>query len=565
MTERKIDNQMQWLDAVSSNIGDGVVLTDKQGFVIYVNNIVKKIIQKEDKDIINKTNDNIIDELRKKLNDDSSCESAEHRLHEQHFSYTFNESINTKVCINMFINEVLDNKGETIGKVIIIPNVEECDKAHQIIHKMAHYDSLTGLANRALINEALEKILINAKENNTKAAVAFLDLDNFKLINDTMGHDAGDVMLRKISAIVKSCIDADDFAGRLGGDEFIIIMPEAEDMHKLLEKMNKLIQGISKPIHIKDKEFYITASIGIAYYPEHGEDVQEIIKNADTAMYSAKANGKNICHVFNGEMNIEALEKLELVNDLRNAVANNEFILHYQPQIDISNNEIIGMEALIRWQHPTKGLIPPLSFIPLAEETGMILPIGEWALREACLQSKQWQEEDRRPMKVAVNLSIVQFEHNNLVGIVKKILKETGLSPKLLEIEITESVALKCYDCAYNKIKELKDIGVNVSLDDFGTGYSSFNYLRQLPVDTLKIDKIFLDNLAPNSDEEFIMKTMIILAKRLNLRVVAEGVETLNQLEFLKKQKCDTAQGFLFSKPLPIGDFAKLISCVAAS
>ncbi|MDF2615316.1 MAG: hypothetical protein K0S71_3102, partial [Clostridia bacterium] len=446
MTERKIDNQMQWLDAVSSNIGDGVVLTDKQGFVIYVNNIVKKIIQKEDKDIINKTNDNIIDELRKKLNDDSSCESAEHRLHEQHFSYTFNESINTKVCINMFINEVLDNKGETIGKVIIIPNVEECDKAHQIIHKMAHYDSLTGLANRALINEALEKILINAKENNTKAAVAFLDLDNFKLINDTMGHDAGDVMLRKISAIVKSCIDADDFAGRLGGDEFIIIMPEAEDMHKLLEKMNKLIQGISKPIHIKDKEFYITASIGIAYYPEHGEDVQEIIKNADTAMYSAKANGKNICHVFNGEMNIEALEKLELVNDLRNAVANNEFILHYQPQIDISNNEIIGMEALIRWQHPTKGLIPPLSFIPLAEETGMILPIGEWALREACLQSKQWQEEDRRPMKVAVNLSIVQFEHNNLVGIVKKILKETGLSPKLLEIEITESVALKCYD-----------------------------------------------------------------------------------------------------------------------
>jgi GGDEF domain-containing protein len=236
MTERKIDNQMQWLDAVSSNIGDGVVLADKQGFVIYVNNIVKKIIQKEDKDIINKTIDNIIDELRKKLNDDSSCESAEHRLHEQHFSYTFNESINTKVCINMFINEVLDNKGETIGKVIIIPNVEECDKAHQIIHKMAHYDSLTGLANRALINEALEKILINAKENNTKAAVAFLDLDNFKLINDTMGHDAGDVMLKKISAIVKGCIDADDFAGRLGGDEFIIIMPEAEDIHKLLKK-----------------------------------------------------------------------------------------------------------------------------------------------------------------------------------------------------------------------------------------------------------------------------------------------------------------------------------------
>jgi EAL domain-containing protein (putative c-di-GMP-specific phosphodiesterase class I) len=329
--------------------------------------------------------------------------------------------------------------------------------------------------------------------------------------------------------------------------------------------MNKLIQGISKPIHIKDKEFYITASIGIAYYPEHGEDVQEIIKNADTAMYSAKANGKNICHVFNDEMNIEALEKFELVTDLRNAVVNNEFILHYQPQIDISNNEIIGMEALIRWKHPTKGLIPPLSFIPLAEETGLILPIGEWALREACLQSKQWQEENRRPIKVAVNLSIVQFEHNNLVRIVKKILNETGLSPKLLELEITESVALKCYDCAYNKIKEIKDIGVNVSLDDFGTGYSSFNYLRQLPVDTLKIDKIFLANLAPNSDEEFIMKTMIALAKRLKLRVIAEGVETLNQLEFLKKQKCDTAQGFLFSKPLPIGDFEKLISRVTAS
>ncbi len=559
MAEFKIDKQMQWIDAVSSNIGDGVILADNQGFIMYTNNIIKRILEKEEKDITGKAIDDIIDELREKLNDDSGCASAEQKLKEYQYPDRVYESINSKVCINILSNEVKNNKGELLGRVIIVPNVEECDKAHQIIHKMAHYDSLTGLANRALTNEVLEKLLANTKKDSLRTAVAFIDLDNFKLINDTMGHDAGDDVLRRVSTIVKACISSNDFAGRLGGDEFIVIMPEVEDIHKPFDKMKKLIQDISKPIYIKEKELYITASIGIAISPEHGEDVQELIKNADTAMYSAKAYGKNTVHIFNHEMNIRTTEKLELVNDLRNAVRNKEFILYYQPQIDIGTNEVIGMEALIRWKHPAKGLISPLDFIPLAEETGLILPIGEWALREACRQGKKWQDTSTKPLKVAVNLSIVQFEHSNLVEIVGKVLEETGLRPELLELEITESVALKCYDCAYNKIKELKAIGVKVSIDDFGTGYSSFNNLKQLPVDTLKIDKIFLDNLLPNSDEEFIMKTMIMLAKRLNLSVVAEGVENLNQLEFLKNQRCDTAQGFLFSKPLPIGEFSKLV------
>jgi EAL domain-containing protein (putative c-di-GMP-specific phosphodiesterase class I) len=259
-------------------------------------------------------------------------------------------------------------------------------------------------------------------------------------------------------------------------------------------------------------------------------------------------------------MNVEATEKLKMINDLKNAVKNNEFRIHYQPQIDINTNEVVGMEALVRWQHPVKGLVPPLEFIPLAEETGLIIPIGEWVLREACRQNKAWQDLGYKPMRIAVNLSIVQFEHHNLIKTVRDALSETGLKPEWLELEITESLAVKCFDCAIKRIKQLKKLGVYISLDDFGTGYSSYSYLNQLPIDSLKIDRIFLENLKEDSDEEFITRTMISLAKKLNLTIIAEGVENEGQLDFLRKQKCNIAQGFLFSKPVSAEDFVRLLS-----
>jgi EAL domain-containing protein (putative c-di-GMP-specific phosphodiesterase class I) len=301
----------------------------------------------------------------------------------------------------------------------------------------------------------------------------------------------------------------------------------------------------------------------VAFYPKDGSIAENLINNADVAMYSAKGSGKNRCKLYNNEMNVEAVEKLKMINDLKNAVKNQEFRVYYQPQIDINTNQVVGMEALIRWQHPLKGLVPPLEFIPLAEETGLILPMGKWILREACRQNKAWQELGYKPMRIAVNLSIVQFEHNSLIKTVKSVLNETGLDPQWLELEITESLTMKCFDCAIKKIKQLKELGVYISLDDFGTGYSSYNYLNQLPIDSLKIDRIFLENLKKDSDEEFITKTMISLGKRLDLIVIAEGVETASQLDFLRTQKCNIAQGFLFSKPVPAEEFVNLVSKVA--
>ncbi len=546
-------NQMAWMDVIFSNIGDGVIMANKQGKVIFINSIMKNILQLEDENIIDKHIDDFVREIKIKINENNECNNKNNS------DTALNGRYDKDICINIFTYEVKDSSGMIIGKAAIIPNIAECDKAHQIIHKMAHYDSLTGLANRTLINDKLNNILKEAALTQSKTAVVFIDLDNFKLINDTMGHDIGDIVLRKASQIIEGCIGDKDFAGRLGGDEFIVVMPELDSISKAVQKINRLVNEINIPITIENKEFYISASAGISIYPNHGEDSKTLIKNADTAMYTAKGNGKNSFKIFNSNMNLEISKKLEMVNDLSNAIKNNEFSLHYQPQIDISTNSIIGMEALIRWNHPSKGIIPPLDFIPLAEETGLILQVGEWVLNEACRQNKEWQDLGYKTMRMAVNLSILQFEHSNLIKLVKSALNKSGLEPKWLELEITESVALKCYDCAVHKINELKNIGVFVSLDDFGTGYSSFNYLKQLPIDTLKIDKIFLDNLIPNSDEEFIMKTMINLARRLNLKVVAEGVESTSQLEFLKKEKCNVAQGFLFSKPLSKSEFVELI------
>jgi EAL domain-containing protein (putative c-di-GMP-specific phosphodiesterase class I) len=327
-----------------------------------------------------------------------------------------------------------------------------------------------------------------------------------------------------------------------------------------LRRTNNIIELLNKPVQIKGRELYIPASVGVAVYPRDGNTVEALVKNSDVAMYNAKSLGKNNCKLYNTEMNVEATEKLKMINDLKNAVKNNEFRIHYQPQIDINTNEVVGMEALVRWQHPVKGLVPPLEFIPLAEETGLIIPIGEWVLREACRQNKAWQDLGYKPMRIAVNLSIVQFEHHNLIKTVRDALSETGLKPEWLELEITESLAVKCFDCAIKRIKQLKKLGVYISLDDFGTGYSSYSYLNQLPIDSLKIDRIFLENLKEDSDEEFITRTMISLAKKLNLTIIAEGVENEGQLDFLRKQKCNIAQGFLFSKPVSAEDFVRLLS-----
>lgn len=553
----ELKNERKKIQEVFFNIEDGIIITDLLGNVTYVNPIIKKVLDNEGKEVTDISYDEILSIIKEKIYSTSHC--CSHKGMKEEESCNDHIGNDTYSCFNTKVSSIKNKDGHVIEKITIIPSMRECDEAHQLIHKMAHYDLLTGLANRALINKNLEEKLIEAKNYDTKLAVAFIDLDNFKLINDTMGHDVGDLVLKKAGKIIQDNLESGDVAGRFGGDEFIIVMSDIKKKKDALRKINNMIELLSKPVNIKGKEIYIPASVGISFYPYDGTSKETLIKNADIAMYSAKGMGKNTCRLYSEEMNVQSTEKLKMINDLKNGLKNNEFIVYYQPQIDINTNEVTGMEALIRWQHPEKGLVPPLDFIPLAEETGLIIPMGEWVLREACRQNKAWQDLGYRPMRMAVNLSIAQFEHESLLPTVKRILAETGLNPKWLELEITESLAVKCFDCAVKKIKQLKELGIYISLDDFGTGYSSYNHLNQLPIDSLKIDKIFFDNLKKNSDEEFITKTMISLAKRLNLKVIAEGIETTSQLNFLRKQKCNIAQGFLFSKPVPAQEFLSLI------
>ena len=431
--------------------------------------------------------------------------------------------------------------------------------AELIIKKMAFYDELTGLPNRVLIeNKACSEVL-KAEQNNNKLALFYMDLDDFKTVNDTLGHMAGNELLKIVGNLVKSTIGDLGNVARSGGDEFVILLPNFNLIEEVSDFANKIINVITKPVTISNKEFHLTASIGISIYPDDGKDFNTLMKNADIAMYYAKEQGKNRCEFFTKEMNARLIEKLELENSLRMAIKNNEFKVFYQPQINIETGKIDGMEALVRWAHPDKSIIPPNRFIPLAEETGLIIPIGDIVLYSACMQNKLWQDAGYTPLRVAVNLSARQFEQENLVEIIKNVLEETGLEPQWLEIEITESILMKNLEFSISMLNKLRGMGIHVSLDDFGTGYSSLNYLKRLPIDTLKIDKSFVDNITVDAKDEIIAKAIIELAHKMDLEIIAEGVEYAQQFNFLKKHKCDKLQGFLFSKPVSAEEFQQLL------
>ena len=457
------------------------------------------------------------------------------------------------------ITAVLDDEGDLASYVCFFSDISERKASEQRIHRLAYYDALTHLPNRTLFQDRLHTALQSAERQKSWVVLMFLDLDRFKPINDSLGHAAGDRMLKEMATRLLGCVDDDDTVARMGGDEFTLLLqpgPTREvALNRAIHVAEKIMASLVKPFVLESREFFVTASIGIALSPQDGNELSQLMKNADTAMYHAKERGKNNFQFYQADMNATALERLELESDLRHALDQEEFVLYYQPQFSGDGKRLTGAEALLRWRHPRRGLVPPGDFIPVLEELGLVVDVGDWVITEACRQLKLWHAAKVRVPKVSVNISARQFSDGQLGTRIATILHEIGLPPACLELELTESILMREVNEALRILDSLKILGLSIAVDDFGTGYSSLNYLKQFPIDVLKIDRSFVDGLPSGEQDAQIARAIIAMAHSLNLAVIAEGVETHEQLEFLREHGCDEVQGYLFGRPMPASRF----------
>jgi diguanylate cyclase (GGDEF)-like protein len=443
------------------------------------------------------------------------------------------------------------------GKLFLSRHREE-QSTQRLTYLTTHHPG-TGLPNRDLLLDRLRQALYLAGRNELQVALLQLDLDHFKVVNDSLGHAAGDRLLGAVAGRLGECCRAEDTVAHLGGDEFAVMVPDLTRTQDAAVVARKLHDALQPPFTIEGRELFVTASIGITLFPEDGGDAEGLLRNADTALHQAKAQGRNTYQFFAAEMNTRTLARLSLETDLRRALERQEFLLHYQPQVDARSGELLGMEALVRWQHPERGLVPPLDFIPLAEETGLILPLGEWVLRTACTQNRAWQEQGLPPLRVSVNLSGRQLKQADLAGTVGRVLAETKLAPACLELELTESILMESVEATLDILDVIRAMGISLAMDDFGTGFSSLSYLKRFPIDRLKIDYSFVRDLTRNPSDAALVRTIIAMGHNLGLKVIAEGVETEEQLVFLREHGCNEVQGYYFSRPVPAEAFTELL------
>ena len=480
--------------------------------------------------------------------------------------WTYMRKDGSRIWVNLAMTALKTQSegGEKIvGYLGIAFDITERKKLTEFVNHLAHHDQLTGLPNRVLLEDRMQQAIQRAKRNRHKVAVLMVDVDYFKRINDSLGHSAGDSLLDAIAKKLCSAVRQTDTVARMGGDEFVIVMPEFRDEKDAVRCAEAILQKVSTPTMLGNREVNVTVSVGLCIFPDCAHDSESLLKNADAALYEAKESGRNAFHVFNQSMIVATADKLEFEHDLRHALINGELALHYQPQVSCITGDVIGMEALLRWTHPKRGHIPPAQFIPLAEATGMIVPIGEWAIRTACHEGKELHDSFGRELVIAVNLSPRQFRQKNLAAQVSMALRESGLPARSLEIEITEQTLMSSSAATNETLKQLRKLGVKVAIDDFGTGFSSFSYLLQYEVDRLKIDQSFVNRSDDDPNAAAIVRAIISMAHGLNLKVVAEGVETNGQLDFLLRRRCDEAQGFYFGKAVPAGmvrEAARLIA-----
>jgi diguanylate cyclase (GGDEF)-like protein len=449
--------------------------------------------------------------------------------------------------------------GVASGWVIVFRDVSAAlAMAEQMTHSFEH-DSLTGLPNRLLLKDRIDQAIATAPRHERQVAVLFLDLDGFKYINDSLGHPTGDKLLQSIAKRLVGCVRTSDTVSRQGGDEFVVLLTESRQWEDAVVVAERILKAVAQSHPIDNHDLHVTTSIGVSVYPDDGEDAETLIRNADIAMYQAKEKGRNSYQFFKPAMNVRAVERQSIESSLRSAVKNGEFVLRYQPKVDLQTGLITGAEALIRWNHPLRGELAPGMFVSIAEDSGLIRQIGRWVLREACEQARAWLDEGLPPISIAVNVSAVELSDETYVQRLYATLSETGMDPSNLELELTESVLMRHAHSAAIILQALRKTGIQVALDDFGTGYSSLSYLRDFPIDSLKIDRSFVDEVTSVVEDTSIVKAVISMARNLGLRVVAEGVENMDQLEFLRAQACDEAQGYFFSRPVDPDAFAELL------
>ena len=533
--------------------------TDLSGSITFFNYIFAKVLGYSQESLIGQNFKNFI----KKEDSNSAYKLLDHVLKAgksaKNFPYEFIRTDGKITFVEFSIFPKMNKEGMIIGSRGIGHDVTERKHAEDRIQFLATHDSLTGLPNRLMFSQLLKHSIESASRHKRQMAVFFIDLDRFKIINDTKGHDAGDQLLQEIASRYKQTLRAADVVSRLGGDEFVILIEEVNLISNVAIIAHKILESTIKPMLLLGDECRVTASIGISIYPNDGEDEQSLIKNADIAMYFAKEEGKNNYQFYSKDIQAQSTERLAIETGLRLALEQNEFSLNYQAKVDFKTDEITGVEALLRWQNPLLGTVTPTQFIPVAEETGMIISIGKWVMKTACAQNVLWQKQGLPPICISVNLSLRQLTDDDLINDIKAALKESGMEPYLLELEITEGMIMSNPTPIIAILANIKKLGVRLSIDDFGTGYSSLAQIKHFPVDTLKVDRSFIRNLPEDAENEATTKAIIAMGKTLGLTIVAEGVETIEQMNYLKEHSCDEMQGYFFSKPIVAEQFAELL------
>jgi len=556
---RRSEEQNRLLARVFENTIEGIMLTDAEGVILMVNPAFTSITGYSEGEAKGQTpallssgrhSPEFFQHLWKTLEDQRNWQGEIWNRRKDGQSYP----------AWLTITALQDPQGAVTHYVGVFHDITEIKRSEEKITHQAYHDALTGLPNRLLFNDRLKVALAHAQRKQLGLGVMFMDLDNFKNINDSLGHAVGDRLLQSVARRLSRWVREEDTVARLGGDEFIMLLQGIEDPDYSVHVAQRILESVAEPFRVGDQELFVTASIGITLFPHDGRDLETLVSNADMAMYRAKESGRNSYKLFTPAMNAQVVQRMAMERALRKALERREFRVYYQPKVDLETGGVVGVEALLRWMRPSVGLVGPDEFIPVAEDTGLIVPIGQWVLETACARAKLWHNQGHTDLQMAVNLSPRQFQQRNLVSMVKGILAETGLDPRCLELEITESVIMHSVEEAIVTLQELSELGVQLALDDFGRGYSSLYYLKRFPMNALKIDRSFVSDIAVDPDDASIVNTIISMSRSLKLKVVAEGVETSAQLDFLRQHQCDQMQGFLFSQPIPGQEITELLN-----